>query len=128
MKRLTGQGSNLNGPIVNVSSSIWSPSNDTSTSLPAHTVRLQPIANQLSPNNDGPISHCTCHIGNNSDGSHAQGCLWRAPDQFIHDSLWAGYLDNALDIDLFLHDGGGFTQYMSFEGSTIGGQSSIGEF
>lgn len=91
-------------------------------------MRPQPVANQISSSNEGPVPPCTCNNGSNDDGSHAPGCLWRAPDQFIHDSLWAGYLDSALDIDLFLHDGVGFTQYMSFEGSNIAGQSAIGEF
>lgn len=126
MKRLTGQGSSLNGPIVNVSSSIWTPSSE--TPVPAQTgVRLQPIANQLPLSHVEPNSHCTCNIGGNPDNLHAYGCLWRAPDQFIHDSLWAGYLDNALDVDLFLHDGVGFTQYMSFEGASLGGQSTMGD-
>lgn len=128
MKRLTGQGSNLNGPIVNVSSSIWSPSNDTAPSTPSQMgVRIQPITSQFPPNNIAPISHCTCNIGSDPTSPHAPGCLWRAPDQFIHDSLWAGYLDNALDVDLFLHDGTGFTQYMSFESANIGGPSTLGD-
>ncbi|KAJ5112594.1 hypothetical protein N7532_000639 [Penicillium argentinense] len=132
MKRLTGQGQNLNGPIVNVSSSILTtPYNGSSLKQTEQwnmaSERSQNITNQAAPNMLEPSSHCTCNNGANSGGLHAQGCLWQAPDQFIHDSLWVGYLDNALDVDLSLHDGGGFTQYMSFEGTGLGGQSAVGD-
>lgn len=67
-------------------------------------------------------SACTCAGGLQPGGFHAYGCLWKAPDQFVHDALWAEYLDKAFEVDLLLHDSGISTQYVPFEGSNATGE------
>ncbi|KAL4913061.1 fungal-specific transcription factor domain-containing protein [Aspergillus aurantiobrunneus] len=102
MKRLTGQGSSLRGTIVNVSSTIVNSNNVAQpVQLGAGTEMIEDC--QL-PGNFEPISYCTCNVGPQLGVHHAQDCLWKAPDQFLHDSLWAGYLDELFGGDVFLRD------------------------
>lgn len=102
MKRLTGQSSSLRGSIVNVSSTIV-PSNNMPQPAQISTGPAM-IENYHSPSSFEQSSYCTCNAGPQLGVHHAQDCLWKAPDQFLHDSLWAGYLDNLFGGDLFLRD------------------------
>lgn len=102
MKRLTGQGSSLRGSIVNVSSAIVTSNNVVQqVQTGAGTEMIEDC--QL-PGNFEPNSYCTCNAGPQLGVHHAQDCVWKAPDQFLHDSLWAGYLDELIGGDLFLRD------------------------
>lgn len=74
------------------------------------------VEDQFPPSNFDTSSYCTCGVGPQPGGLHDCGCLQKAPDQFVHDSLWAGYLDSAFDVDLFLHSGGGPSPLPPFEG------------
>ncbi|KAL4894780.1 fungal-specific transcription factor domain-containing protein [Aspergillus ambiguus] len=102
MKRLTAQGSSLRGSIVNVSSTIVTSKNVVQpVQMGADTEMIEDC--QL-PGNFEPNSYCTCNAGPQLGVHHTQDCLWKAPDQFLHDSLWAGYLDELFGGDLFLRD------------------------
>ncbi|KAH8587666.1 fungal-specific transcription factor domain-containing protein [Bisporella sp. PMI_857] len=129
MKRLTWVDPASNGPIVSVSSSITATSQNTaspgSINLPSlQDASPQNIESQIPQSSFEQSSHCTCTSGSQPGCFHAYGCLWRAPDQFVHDSIWAGYLDSATDVDLFLHNYMGPAQYPFFEGSNAAVEST----
>ncbi|KAJ5183424.1 hypothetical protein N7492_001040 [Penicillium capsulatum] len=120
MKRLTGQSPNLSSPIVNVSSSILTPSHNMAPpgqmGLPGlQNAGIADVEGQFPAGNFDLSSYCTCGVGPQPGGLHDCSCLRKAPDQFVHDSLWAGYLDSAFDVDLFLHSGVGPPSYLPFE-------------
>lgn len=83
------------------------------------------IENRHPPGNVGPSSCCTCNAGPQPGVHHALDCLWKAPDQFVHDSLWTEYLDNIFRGDLLLHDVAGPMQYVPLDGTNPTGESTI---
>ncbi|KAH7143482.1 fungal-specific transcription factor domain-containing protein [Dactylonectria macrodidyma] len=121
MKRLTGPDAVSSGPIVSVSSSIATSARNAVSIGPGNLPGVrndhsQDIGSYISQSSFEQSSHCTCATGPQSGGIHAYGCLWKAADQFVHDSLWAGYLDSAMDVDFFLHNYIGPAQYTHLEG------------
>lgn len=76
---------------------------------------ISDMENQLPLSDFDPSFCCTCGTGIQPGDLHECACLRKAPDQLVHDSLWAGYLDSALDVDIFLHNGVGPSSYLPFE-------------
>lgn len=104
MKRLTGQGQTFNGSTLNVSSRIITSTRESAT--PAE--RLQPSElESISQPNRGlvPPTPESQYTNNNfqSEVPQADGSMWKNPGEFVQDSMWAEYLDNALDVDLLLY-------------------------
>ncbi|PLB54004.1 hypothetical protein P170DRAFT_397008 [Aspergillus steynii IBT 23096] len=114
IKRLTGQGqtfdSAFNGAIVNVSSSIKS---NFQHKAPSAGRSSGVTRVHIAPNSD-PC--CTSNAAPQPGGDDCFSSSWKPSGDFVHDSLWADYLDNALDVDLLLHSCADPTQRVLFEG------------
>ncbi|XHF98609.1 hypothetical protein AWENTII_002157 [Aspergillus wentii] len=127
MRRLTGQGS-AGGSIVNVSSSITTDHNSVPSSGHWGLLGLQyttgsgNIATQINDRDQTAHNSLGASIQHTNLNAcqprslHPSDYLLPATDQLLSDSFWAGSLDNAIDLDLLLHNGLGSILSTPYEG------------